>query len=267
MRATHLIYEAAGRPEAPPKYRRATGPCAGCGGAGEWDLGDLLGDSFTNWTALARADSGAVCSACLFCLKEPALKYGGFVASADGLAIYESAAQTKSRETSPQGRASAILRDVRPLPRAEFWRTLADPPRGAAVLALNSASGMPLPRHMPVASRVARGGSWVTYVLDSVPWDPTVWLPAADAVARLLAAGAWKGEIERGGYRNQVAHGALALIRECERVLSPLRGRAAWPLFWDAVPKPDGREKTDEAESGAGRPIEGLGADHKETAG
>lgn len=239
MRATHLIYEAAGRPAVPDKYGKGSGPCAACGGAGEWDLGDLLGDSFTNWTSLTCADSTAACSACLFCLKEPTLKYGGWVASAAGLVVYESDAQTKSRLTSPQGRASAILANVAARPRAEFWDHLREPPVGPHAAALNTAGGMPLPRHMAVASRTSTGSVvWVTYVLETFRWDPAVWVPVWDAGARALREGLWISELDSGKYRSRALVGQRALVRETEAAMAHLRGRSPWDLLIDMLPRP-----------------------------
>ena len=179
--------KAAGRPAVPSKYKqRAMGYCAVCGGPGRWDLSDLLGDSFTNWTSCARPDSTVACAACLFCLKEPALKLGGFLAlgAVDGvrgasLLVFETTAQTVTRLRSPQGKQSTILACELPpeaaekcgspprrstpgeplttvLPRADFWRLcLESPPEPPFACALNVAGGMPLPRHMPIASRTA----------------------------------------------------------------------------------------------------------------
>jgi hypothetical protein len=203
-------------------------------------------------------DSTAACSACLFCLKEPALKYGGWVASASGLTVYESDAQTKSRLTSPQGRASAILTSVAPRPRAEFWNHLRSPPGGPHAAALNTAGGMPLPRHMAVASRVSTGSVvWVTHVLETFPWDPSVWVPAWEAGARALREGLWVSEVDSGQYRGRVLVSHRALVRETEAAMAHLRGRSPWALLIDMLPRPkradgkggeaDGRKSPEEA--------------------
>ena len=142
MRSTHLIYEAAGRPAVPSKYKQRTmGHCAVCGGPGRWDLSDLLGDSFTNWTSCARPDSTVACAACLFCLKEPALKLGGFLAlgavpgvRGASLLVFETTAQTVTRLRSPQCKQSAILACELPPEAAE---------KCGSLLAVNKGSDRP----------------------------------------------------------------------------------------------------------------------------
>lgn len=281
MRSTHLIYEAAGRPAVPSKYKQRTmGHCAVCGGPGRWDLSDLLGDSFTNWTSCARPDSTVACAACLFCLKEPALKLGGFLAlgavpgvRGASLLVFETTAQTVTRLRSPQCKQSAILACELPpeaaekcgspprrsapgeslttvLPRADFWRLcLESPPEPPFACALNVAGGMPLPRHMPIASRTAssRGAYPVTYCLESLPWEPAIWVPAHRIGAEALASGLWVRELSTGQYRNQALHEHRALVRRVEAALSPLRGRAAFDLLIDMLPRPKRGGPNDDA--------------------
>jgi hypothetical protein len=155
-----------------------------------------------------------------------------------GLVIYESYAQTKSRLTSPQGRASAILSDVDPRPRAEFWEYLRSPPGKPHVAALNTAGGMPLPRHMAIASRVSSGSVWVTYVLETFRWDSAVWVPAWEAGARALREGLWASELDSGRYRSRVLVSHRTLIRETEAAVAHLRGRSPWALLIDMLPRP-----------------------------
>lgn len=273
MRATHLIYKAAGQPAVPSKYKQVkkVSFCAVCGSPARWDLSDLLGDSFTNWASCARPDSTVACAACLFCLKEPALKLGGFLAlgtiegtRAAQLFLFETTAQTVTRLRSPQGKQSAILAcelppdaatkcneapqlstDATPLtrvlPRAEFWsRCLESPPEPPFACALNVAGGMPLPRHMPIMSRVAadRGVYPVTFCLESLMWEPSIWIPAYRLGAEALAAGLWIRELTTGQYRNQALMEHRALVLRVETVLAPLRGRQAFDLLIDMLPRP-----------------------------
>ena len=267
MRATHLIYVAAGKPAVPSKYKQVKmAHCAVCGSPARWDLSELLGDSFTNWASCARPDSTACCSACLFCLKEPALKLGGFLASGGAnpqLLIFETTAQTVTRLRSPQGKQSAILACelpseaaekcgeparvsadsaplVRVLPRSEFWdRCLESPPEPPFACALNVAGGMPLPRHMPILARVAasRAAYPVTYCLESLTWEPSTWVPARRVGAEALAAGLWVRELLSGQYRNQALREHGALVRRVEAVFAPLRGRQAFDLLIDMLPR------------------------------
>lgn len=285
MRATHLIYEAAGKPAVPSKYRRTEVPrgaemprCAVCGIPARWDLSDLLGDSFTNWTSCARPDSTVACAACLFCLKEPAVKLGGFLAlgategRAPQLLVFETTAQTVARMRSPQGKQSAILACelppeaaakcgaqpalstaetplVRVLPRAEFWsRCLEDPPEPPFSCALNVAGGMPLPRHMPIMSRIARSKAAypVTYCLEQVLWEPATWVPAHRLGAEALVAGLWVRELSSGAYRNAALQEHRDLVRRVETVFAPLRGRQAFDLLIDTLPRP---KRDDEEEA------------------
>lgn len=236
-----LIYEAAGAPSIPPQYTLAAGECAVCAGPAAFDLAGVLGDSFTNWTSCARPSSQAVCAPCLFCLREPRIRIGGFVGSAAGLVVYETPPQTKARLTARNCSQGAILDRGAPVdPRAAFWRVLADPPVPPFVAALNVAGGMPIPKHMPLVSRIAtdRAAFPVTYCLDAFEWRPSVWTPAYDVGARALAAGVWISEIERGEYRSQTLRDHGPLARELESVLGPLRRRAPFALLVDLLPRP-----------------------------
>jgi hypothetical protein len=280
MRATHLIYKAAGQPAVPSKYKQVkkVSFCAVCGSPARWDLSDLLGDSFTNWASCARPDSTVACAACLFCLKEPALKLGGFLAlgtiegtRAAQIFLFETTAQTVTRLRSPQGKQSAILSCelpsdaavkcgveprastnasplVRVLPRAEFWlRCLESPPEPPFACALNVAGGMPLPRHMPIVTRVAadRDAYPVTYCLESLMWEPSIWAPAYRLGAEALVAGLWIRELTTGQYRNQALTEHRALVRRVEAVLAPLRGRQVFDLLIDMLPRKRDSESSD----------------------
>lgn len=263
MKATYLIYEAAGRPTIPSQYGARLGRCAVCGGIGRYDVGDVLGESFTNWASCADPSSTSACAACLFCLREPSLRYGGFAVTKDGLVVYESTAQSVSRVKSPQGKASAILRvallpeaaakcgvvaggerkgcgEIPVRPRASFWELLAEPPAPPFVLALNTAGGMPLPRHMAIASRTAAGREVfpVTYCLDRFDWRPSTWVPAREAGAKALREGLWVIELRTGRYRNAVLTAQRALVRETEALLAPLRDRTPFDLLIDMLPRP-----------------------------
>ena len=69
-------------------------------------------------------------------------------------------------------------------------------------------------------------------------WEPSIWIPAYRLGAEALAAGLWIRELTTGQYRNQALMEHRALVLRVETVLAPLRGRQAFDLLIDMLPRP-----------------------------
>lgn len=219
--ATHLIWAAAGQPTTtmgtrnvrpiPLCHRAVPLPCFWCGYAADSGtairIDTLSWENFTNWDLARRPDSGWLCGACLFALKDRSLRFQNWVASPAGLDRYER-------------RDPAIRRHLLEPPEPPFAIGVCQPGDS---------------KHMAIRARVNydRERYWVQYG-DEAVW---VWRAAlrrwAAALAALVQAGARPAALRAARCRGRLPPAGSRASDEAMAVLGQASrsGYSAFDLF------------------------------------
>lgn len=219
--ATHLIWVAAGSPsvqmgrtnvrEVPFQEREEALPCFWCGRVSTVGtplrVSALSLGSFTNWDLAKRPDSGWLCAACTYCLKEKALMKRSWVASREGL-----------RYHNPND--------------AELAAALLEPPPPPFAIGVRTREQNA--KHMAIRARANynRDWYWVQYGEESVWVHRPVLARACEAARALKALGAKRGEIMYGRYSRKVREAGDGW-KEHEATLAGVRASddVLWELF------------------------------------
>lgn len=228
MRATQLVYEAAGRPDPrKPLHPVESGTCYWCGGA----LGgracrqaDVCGDTFTGHDEAAVPESPWVCAGCTWALtgRPPDTLRLWSVLWVDQTWLRE---DERMRLAPSHGSAPALGPEIhlnKKSDLSEFDRILRHPPHGRWACSITDSGKL----HVFPFAVVNHGSDpWcVRYERVDVHSDPAEYGRVADAVVAALAAGYFKSELLSEPFPSRMAKVGIEAWRSFERAVERHRG-------------------------------------------
>lgn len=201
------------------RVRVATDPscwlCGGATGGAGWDRRDAFPPTFTNVTLAAQPHSHTVCEACAAVSRGESWAHYAARRPELGLAT--------KHPISWRSYAHAVWVRHHECPTAKRWRALLLEPPAPPFLYLIPTSKQ---KHLAFRARLAhdRDHYPVQYEETTIWIDRQAFAACLAAIEALLAAGARRGEVERGQYHQETLRRiGLVTWQRLERALQPWR--------------------------------------------